>query len=58
MKKVKLLNLKGEELKDINLKDEIFGLYLIFNWRFPSYKKASSKSATTIFDSILSERSP
>ena len=26
MKKVKLLNLKGEELKDINLKDEIFGV--------------------------------
>ena len=26
MKKVKLLNLKGEELKDINLKDDIFGV--------------------------------
>jgi large subunit ribosomal protein L4 len=26
MKKVKLLNLKGEELKDINLKEEIFGV--------------------------------
>jgi large subunit ribosomal protein L4 len=26
MKKVKLLNLKGEELKDINLKDEVFGV--------------------------------
>ena len=26
MKKVKLLSLKGEELKDINLKDEIFGV--------------------------------
>ena len=26
MKKAKLFNLKGEELKDINLKDEIFGI--------------------------------
>ena len=26
MKKVKLLNQKGEQLKDINLKDEIFGI--------------------------------
>jgi hypothetical protein len=36
----------------------IFGLYLIFNWRSPSYKKASSKSEKTTLEIILEEYNP